>query len=121
MNLSDAQQSIETLSMDGTPGVSEWNARAVRLLAALLPVLAWPGTAAMRGDSESLLDFDEMIARANLRTGDLIDLAWEGVRNYLATVPGLYRDPTGAIAVSGSSTLESAREHLGYLTMQFGR
>lgn len=121
MQLTDAQQSIEALSEDVTPGEAEWRTRAVRLLAALLPVLAWPGATAIRGDRESLLDLDELIARANLRTGGLADLAWEGVRNYLATIPGLHREPTGAIVFSGNVSPESVREHLGYLTMQVGR
>jgi hypothetical protein len=118
MNLNDAQRLIERLSNDTLPDSAPWRQRAAMLVSSLLPVLAWPGPEGRQIDRETVLDIERLIARANLRSGNFADIAWEGLRHYLDRVPGLGRDANGTVLVSGTASIESIREHHGYVTMQ---
>jgi hypothetical protein len=87
MTLIDAQRTIEALSHGEYqhPDARAWVNKSVALVAALLPVLAWPGESALRGSRDELFDIDHLIACSNAREGDLTDCAWQGVRDYLAS------------------------------------
>lgn len=75
-----------------------WACRAGGFLTALLPLLSAPDKAAMRGNSEGLLDIEELIRRANAQDTDGFGDEWIEVRRYLALWPGLARTSDGQIA-----------------------
>lgn len=80
-----------------------------------------PDRAALRGSESSLLEIDELIHRANVRGDGFWDFAWDGVRSYLATVPGLSMNDSGQIVLSGSTTKPQIEEHHGYVAMLLSR
>jgi hypothetical protein len=126
MKLEEAQLKLQRLlearqqmEQSGEQSGQSWTARAVYLLTALLPILAWPESSVLRGEPDSLLQLDELIRRANISSGALSNNAWESIRAYLGWLPGLRRETdSGQIVFSNSVPRKSVFEHHEYVLMQ---